>query len=712
MIRFSKNLMAISWVFCWAVMLAQAQPVPQLKALSQHAAQVGSTVPIQVVAVEQGEELHRLLFSHPEIVAKLQTEPATTAGQSAQPKYGHFEVSVSPRVPPGNYEAAAVGRAGVSNPIAFVVSKHPVVSPEAAAVESTAGFAVPMGSLIWDRCRPEQKQRYHFGLTQPQSLVIKVESQSLDSNAIPVVILRDEQGTELARSRAIKRLPAEIRYAAAEVGNYMIEVHDFLHQGGPDFYFTLELQVDSVATTLVTTTGSDSATSSTGTNAEPSAESNAAVTTPVSRTMVDTLLRSVDVRQQMFRDPTIVPPLGDWATRAGGLDLSRVAPLPTVETVHTLPIILSGQFGESSQPARIDFQGAAGQGIWCEVVSASAGQLTDPQMLLYRARRDEAGTETLQLLTHQDDPPVVGTGPVNIAGSDPAFMATLPEEGRYCVLVMDHITSPRPAESRQFVVSIGAPQPDFQLITHPLFHNNDPALARPGGSQVDRGGTVGWHVHVLRRQGFAGAIELSVAGLPEGVSASPVIVHPSIQQAMIVVQAEKDAAEWCDEIRIVGRALSEPSLRRVAWPATIQHASSPRRNFVQWSLVAQQRLRVGVEQEAALGMNWASHSIAVAPNVATTAALNLERRTGGGGQCVVRPVALPPGWTIGEVTVPPDQSQANITIQVPAETPAGRYTLSFHNETKIQWKPTAEAAPQEVQVWLPVPTLTIEVAAP
>ncbi|MDP1561608.1 MAG: hypothetical protein Q8M16_09445 [Pirellulaceae bacterium] len=706
MIRLSKNLLAISWVFCWAAIMVQAQPVPQLTALSQHAVQVGSTVPIQVVAVDQGAELHRLMFSHPEIVAKLQTEPATTADQSAQPKYGHFEVSVSPRVPPGIYEVAAVGRAGVSNPVAFLVSKHPVVSPEAAAAESTAGFAVPIGSLIWDRCRPEQKQRYHFGLTQPQSLVVTVEAQSLDSNAIPVVILRDEQGMELARSRAIKRLPAEIHYAAADVGNYMIEVHDFLHQGGPDFYFTLEVHVDSVATTPVTTTDSASATSSTGTEAEP----NAAVTTPPSGTMADSLLRSVDVRQQMFRDPTIVPALGDWATRAGGLDLSCLAPLPTVETVHALPIILSGQFGEPSQPARIDFQGVAGQGIWCEVVSASAGQLTDPQMLLYRVRRDEAGTESLQLLTHQDDPPGVGTGPVTIAGSDPAFMATLPEEGRYCVLVMDHITSPRPTDTRQFVVSIGSPQPDFQLIAHPLFHNNDPAQARPSGSQVDRGGTLGWHVHVLRRQGFAGAIELTVAGLPEGVSASPVVVHPSIQQAMIVVQAEKDAAEWCEEIRIVGRALSEPSLRRVAWPATIQHASSPRRNFIQWSLVAQQRLRVGVEQEAALGMNWASHSIAVTPNVATTAVLDLERRTGGGGQCVVRPVALPPGWTIGEVTVPPDQTQANIAIQVPAETPAGRYTLSFHNETKIQWKPTAEAAPQEVQVWLPVPTLTIEVA--
>jgi hypothetical protein len=679
MIFLKQYLLAIFCVLGWAKVGVQAQPVPQLRALSQHVVQVGTTVPIQVLAAEHGEAFHRLTFSHPEIVARIQTEPPTAPDQTIQPKYGHFEVAVSPRVAPGIYEVAAIGPAGVSNPLAFVVSNQPVVIPDPAATESNAGFALPVGGLIWDRCRPQQMQRYQISVTEPQSLSIKVEAQALDSNLIPVVILRDGQGVELARSRAVKRLPAAIDYPVLDAGSYWIEVHDFLHQGGPDYFYSLNVELGTAATTT---------------------------------DLIDKLRQPLDLRQRTFRDPTIVPVVGDWATRAGGLDLALAAKPPETATIHQLPIVLSGQFGEPSQPTRIDFQGGAGQGVWCEVVSASAGQLTDPQLLLYRVRRDDAGTETLQLLTHQDDSPGVGTGPVNIASADPAFMATLPEEGQYCVVVMDHITSPRPVESRQFVVSIAAPQPDFQLIAHPVFHNNDPAQARPGGVQVARGGTVAWHVHVLRRQGFVGSVELTLAGLPEGVSATPVVVPPTLSQATIVAQAEGVVTEWSGAERIVGRALGEVQLRRVAWPAAIQQASSARRNFVQWGLVAEQRLRVDAEQEAALGMTWDSSVVPVTPNVPTTAVLNLARREGGNGQCIIRPIQLPPGWAIGEATIPPDQTQATINIQIPAETPAGRYTISFHNETKIQWKPTAAAAAQEQPVWLPVPTLTIEVSPP
>ncbi|MBL8890023.1 MAG: hypothetical protein JNL67_08595 [Planctomycetaceae bacterium] len=696
-----RTLLLLGYLFGSGMVSAWAQPTPQLRALNQHVAQVGTTVPIQAVAVEQGEELYQLQFSHPEMVARMLTEPASSPTEISRPKYGHFEVAISPRVAPGIYEVAAVGRHGVSNPRSFLVSANPVVIPEPSAVESSAGFPVPVGSLIWDRCRAQEKQRYQLELSQPQSVNVTVHAQSLDSNAIPVLILRDEQGLELARSRAVKRQPAQIELPNVVAGKYSLEVFDFLHQGGPDYYFALDVQISEPITMPVSIAATENA---------ASAESTNVISEPAS--LINSLKTPLDSRQRFWRDPAIVAAVGDWASLAGGLDFGQVIPAPTPATMQTLPVVMHGLFGGPSQPVRIDFQGGAGQGVWLEVVSASAGQLTDPQMLLYRVRRDDAGIESLQLITHQDDQPGVGTGPVNIASADPAFLATLPEEGHYCVMLMDHITSPRPNESRQFLISIGAPQPDFQLIAHPLFHNNDPAQARPGGAQVQSGGTVAWHVHLLRRQGFAGPVELTAAGLPEGVVATPVVVHPAVNQATLVVHADMNVGESCGDFRIVGRSLGEPNLRRVAWPAAIQYPASPRRSFVQWSLIAEQRLRVTREQEAPLGMNWAMDTISIKPTVPTTAILNLQRRTGGGGQCVVRPIQLPPGWSIGEVTVPPDQTQANISIQVPAETSVGRYTISFHNETKVQWKPTAEAAPQEIQVWLPVPTLTIEVVAP
>lgn len=699
-----------------------AQPTPQLQALSQHVGQAGTTVPVQVLAVEQGEQIRRLVFSHPDITARLLTDPASDPAQVATSRHGHFEVSIGPQVAAGIYDVCLVGAAGVSNPRAFWVTTQPVVVPDAAAVDSPVGAPLELDRVVWERFRGSQAQRFHLSLTAGQAIELLAYSQSLDSNALPILVLRNEAGQEVARGRAAKQTPARVRFAVPTDGRYLVEIQDMLYQGGADYYYALTARaIDLPAESVETVTASETATESV---TEPATETVAvgteggvvaeATESAVDRGLVawtQSLHQRGDRRQRLaIRQPSIVPLLGDWATGAGGLDFSSVQTNSSPGGVSELPVVVAGVFPERPEPVRFDFQGSGGQVVWCEVVSAGAEQWTDPQLLLYRVRQDEQGVESLQLLTHQDDAPGVGTGPVNIASPDPAFSATLPEDGRYCVMVLDQVTSPRPDDQRRFVVSVAAPQPDFQLVNHPLFFNNDPAQSRPWGMQLAAGGTAGWHVHVLRRGGFAGAIELTVEGLPEGVRAVPVIVHPAVNQATVVIQGTAELGPWCGAVRIVGRAVGEPALRRVAWPAAMLQAASPRRNMIRWRLVAETRLSTADGVPAALGMSWAEPLVNVVPGEAATAVLNLERREGGAGQGIVRPVQLPPGWSVSEVTIPPDQTQGSITIQVPADTVAGRYTVSFHNETKLQWKVTPEAAAQEVAVWLPVPPLVIEVA--
>jgi hypothetical protein len=685
-----------------------------LQALSQHVAQAGTTVPVQVLAVEQGEQIGRLVFSHPDITARLLTEPASDPTQVSPPRYGHFEVSIGPQVAAGIYDVCVVGAAGVSNPRAFWVTTQPVVVPDAAAVDSPAGAPLEMERVVWERFRGPQAQRFHLSLTAGQAIEVLAHAQSLDSNALPMLILRNEAGQEVARGRAAKQTPARVRCAAPTDGRYMVEVQDMLYQGGADYYYALLARsIDAPAESVETATASESGTETVAVGTEGGVVAEA-TESAVDRGLVawiQSLHQRGDRRQRAaIRQPAIVPVLGDWASGAGGLDFSPVQISPSPGSVSQLPVVVAGVFPERPEPVRFDFQGSGGQVVWCEVVSAGAEQWTDPQLLLYRVRQDDQGVESLQLLTHQDDAPGVGTGPVNIASPDPAFIATLPEDGRYCVMVLDQVTSPRPDDQRRFVVSVAAPRPDFQLVSHPLFFNNDPAQSRPWGMQLAPGGTAAWHVHVLRRGGFAGAIELTVEGLPEGVQVVPVIVHPAVNQATVVIQGTAELGPWCGGVRIVGRAVGEPTMRRVAWPAATFQAASPRRNMVRWGLVAETRLKTTDGPPAGLGMSWPEPLVNVVPGEAATAVLNLERREGGAGQGIVRPVQLPPGWSVSEVTIPPDQTQGSITIQVPADTVAGRYTVGFHNESKLQWKVTPESAAQEVAVWLPVPPLVIEIA--
>lgn len=711
------------WLLMWSADNSWAQPTPQLHALSQHVGQAGTTIPVQVIAVEQGDQVSRLVFSHPDITARLLTDPAGDPTEVPSPKYGHFEVSIGPLVAAGIYDVSVVGAAGVSNSRAFRVTTRPVVVSDPTAVDSSEGAPLPLERLVWERFRGSQVQRFHLDLQAGQWIQVQAEAQSLDSNALPVLVLRDNLGIEVARGRAVKQSPAMIRYPVPSDGRYSLDVQDMLYQSGADYYYTLEARIiptESAATEPTSTESVAASTSAletgelaTGESATEGDSSEAAIgmaTAAELMAWVQALRERGDRRQRReIGRPTAVITSGDWATGAGALDLSAVQTTAKLDQVHSLPVVVAGVFPERSEPVRIDFQGLAGQVVCCEVVSAGAEEWTDPKVLLYRVRQDEQGTESLQLLTHQDDAPGVGTGPVAIASGDPSMVATLPEEGRYCVLVLDQVTSPRPADHRRFVISVAAPQPDFQLISHSLFFNNDPAQARPLGTHLAPGGTAAWHVHILRRQGFVDAIELTVEGLPEGVHATPVTVHPSVNQATVVVQGVLDLAASCDAIRIVGRGVRESMVRRVAWPATVFQAASPRRNKVRWGLVTETRLLTVAGPPAAMGMSWASSQLDVVAGQPSTAVLNLERREGGAGQGIVRPVQLPPGWTVSEVTIPPDQTQGSVNIQLPADTPAGRYTLNFHNETKIQWKPNTEAAAQEIQVWLPVPPLTINV---
>src|SRR5690606_24641206 len=107
-----------------------------------------------------------------------------------------------------------------------------------------------------------------------------------------------------------------IEHTASEPGKYVLEVQDFLYQGGADFYYTLEAQVlettpSEPATVAVTTDG--------GGETPPPSPSAEVVRT----SLVESLKLSGDRRQRIpFREPVVAAAIGDWATRAGGLDFS------------------------------------------------------------------------------------------------------------------------------------------------------------------------------------------------------------------------------------------------------------------------------------------------------------------------------------------------------------------------------------------------------
>src|SRR5829696_1897136 len=87
-------------------------PAIRLTSVFPPGARAGTTVDVTVPGADL-DARPDLRFSHPGVFAR----PAVDAAGAPQPN--RFLVAVGPAVPPGVYDARAVGRFGISTPVAF-----------------------------------------------------------------------------------------------------------------------------------------------------------------------------------------------------------------------------------------------------------------------------------------------------------------------------------------------------------------------------------------------------------------------------------------------------------------------------------------------------------------------------------------------------------------------------------------------------------------
>jgi hypothetical protein len=251
-------------------------------------------------------------------------------------------------------------------------------------------------------------------------------------------------------------------------------------------------------------------------------------------------------------------------------------------------------------------------------------------------------------------------------------------------------------------------------------------------------------VLINRRDGFADPVELSVDGLPAGLTARPVRIAANQNDATLIVVADETAATWTGPIRVIGRSITsgEP-IERVAETATFVWGVGEQRDFIRSRISRDLVLAVTgdfvVPISVALGTAPAAAEPAPAatePAPATEAApaaqppakiepftitatpgtnvsvpVRLTRRDGGGGAITLRPRNLPPGVTAAEVAIAADQSEGAIEVKIAADAAPGSYSFSFLGETKVTFKPTALAEARELTAFIPSTTANLELTA-
>ena len=180
-----------------------------------------------------------------------------------------------------------------------------------------------------------------------------------------------------------------------------------------------------------------------------------------------------------------------------------------------------------------------------EVLSHRLGAPTDMYFIL----RNPA---TKQDITMQDDslPADNLSFRFTTSNRDPApYRFVVPADGKYHLMLASHTGDNFADPTHMYRVRITKEIPDFRLLVMPADET------RPDACRLGQGGTHHYTVYALRKDGFKGEIQLTMEGLPAGVTCPPQTLAGSMKMTQLVVIAADNTDAAVAAVKVVGTAI-------------------------------------------------------------------------------------------------------------------------------------------------------------
>ncbi|HAN96532.1 MAG TPA: hypothetical protein DCQ98_03450, partial [Planctomycetaceae bacterium] len=524
------------------------------------------------------DELSELRFEHPGIVA------APKRDENGTVVAGRFVVTVDAAVPAGFYDVRALGRFGLSNPRRFVVDRLPTVVASGNHRSRETAQSIAVGSAVDGRIDPNQRDYYKLELAAGETIVAEAIAAPLDSRAVPTIEVLDLDGRELTRFRGVPERSTVGSFVAPSGGVYLIGVRDLIFGGGPEHFYRLRVHrgpiVERFAPAVVPADGKvaievigfglgEGATPLEG-DSQGRTRRTIELDVPAALAAADRTGR--DLLPIAALDEVRVVPLDvvgpDGVTEVlpitvvGGAIVAETesedewSSQPTAQSL-ALPCTVDGRFGEPRDRDWFEFTAKAGENWMIEVLADRLGMPSDPLIAVHRVDTAADGSRTYAQIALADDPGdragLIGVD-FDLTSDDPSLVFTAPADGTYRLSIDDLFGGTRNDPGVRYLLRVRPLEPRVRLVVQP-------ALGRPGNDQqavlgtyeVRRGGTERIGVLIHRLEGNAAPIELSVEGLPAGLSCDPVRVEPYVGATQLVVRAADDAAPWSGTVRIIGR---------------------------------------------------------------------------------------------------------------------------------------------------------------
>ena len=528
-LRTSLIALAFGLVCLARVSLAQSVglPTPRLLTTFPMGGAQGTEVDVTLTS-EHLDAAEELVFDSPHLSAQKKLDA------QGQPVPNQYTVRISADCPPGLYETHVMTRLGLSSGRVFAVGLLPEVRQAPGNSSVATAQVLPLNSVCNAVVSPRAADHYLFEARQGQRIVVDCASRGIDSKLEATLVIADSTGRDLQ----VERRSGVIDFPVPQSGSYIIKVHELTFQGGPAFYYRLTLR-----------------------ELPPDV--------PVRRHPATALVSSFSW-----------PPTGLAAQPA----TIEVEPNDDRPQVITLPADISGSFAPAADTDQFEFDARRGEEWWIEVASERLGLPTDPSVIVQQVVGSGADETVTDVAEFQDIPSPVKVSsngyaydgpPYNAGSADVLGKLVIPQDGRYRLSITDLFGGTRNDPSNVYRLIIRKAQPDFAVVAWPLhmeLRNGDrAALSKP--LSLRGGATQVLEVVAIRRDGFDGDIDLTLEGLPEGVTAQGIRLPAGKSRGLLVVSAAEGAPRGRAMARLVARGkLGEELVARdgrlatVAWP--------------------------------------------------------------------------------------------------------------------------------------------------
>ena len=527
---------------------------------------------------QEGSEEAKLVAKIEERVGEYSPRPASAAIATI----AILEVKIDQDAAPGKRELVVTTGRGVSNPLAFHVGQLPETTRKAMY---TAHFQVLGKERLALRKRPDDEaekavtlpctvngqiasgevNKYRFEAKKGQKLVISSMARQLNpfvADAVPgwfqpVMKLTDAKGHEVAYNDDFRFKPDPVILCEVpKDGEYVLSVTDAIYRGREDFVYRIGLGELPFVTSIFPIGGQ-------------AGQAN----------RVEMKGWNLQNARPGLPGADAAPGLFSVAAKRDGI-VSNVLPfelgtLPEVVEAETndqaagaqkvaLPVVVNGRINRADDADVFQFEGKAGQTV---VVDVDARRLESPVDSFVRVT--EASGAVLGFNDDQED----GEAGSNTHDADSYLTVKLPADGAYFVHVTD--TSRAGGEEFAYRVRISEPRPDFALRVVPT----SLSLRSKAAAQVT--------VHVFRKEGFTGPVQLTLKDAPAGFGAPVTNIPAGQSQVRLSVRADNVTKEPVDLV------IQGHSKQGEDWPARTAVPAEDRMQAFLWRhLVPAESLKV------------------------------------------------------------------------------------------------------------------------